>query len=173
MNSLTGNFEQTVLDKNQRLLQQSSGKLLLRKPQQLRWMVNQPDESVLIADGKTVYNVDPFVEQVTLMDQKQMTERNPLMLLVSDMDQHWQQVAVSKTENSFEILSLDEEAFITSVILQFDGNGQLKQLISFDKQQQENRLSLSDVEINQALDAKSFQFEIPVDWIIDDQRSTD
>ena len=84
--SYSANFSQSISDINGKELQRTSGTLTLKTPNMLRWETQLPDETLLIADGTTVWNVDPFVEQVTVMQQQSITQNNPLMLLVSDDD---------------------------------------------------------------------------------------
>ena len=58
------NFTQTVVDIENTLLQQASGRIVLQQPNKLYWELFEPNESVLLADGDNIWNVDPFLEQV-------------------------------------------------------------------------------------------------------------
>ncbi|MGK0371719.1 MAG: outer membrane lipoprotein carrier protein [Glaciecola sp.] len=112
--TLKGAFKQTIIDMQGEELQTASGELLLQKPQKLRWSVSSPDESLLIADGTSVYNVDPFLEQVTILDQAPLTQSNPLMLLISDQQSQWDQVAVQQEQSTYTIMSLRSDSPITN-----------------------------------------------------------
>jgi outer membrane lipoprotein carrier protein len=170
---LRANFSQQIKDLQGEVLQQSSGQIFLEKPQKLRWSVTMPEESLLIADGKTVYNVDPFVEQVTLIDQADLTANNPLMLLVSDEEAQWQNVNIVKNENGYLLRPADANASISQVVLTFDAEQNLSSLSSVDKQQQLNVISFSDVLTNLTPPADQFTFVAPTGWVIDDQRTVD
>jgi outer membrane lipoprotein carrier protein len=190
LSSFQTDFSQIITDINGNELQSSSGKLSLQKPNQLRWETMLPDETLLIADGTTVWNIDPFVEQVTLIAQKKITESNPLMLLVSDDDEQWTSVRVNRVEmtpeqtetgqandNSapakviaFDVISLDENANIVSLTITFK-NEQLSSLKSIDRQQQQSRLTFMNSKKNERLSEGLFTFEVPSNFIIDDQRS--
>jgi outer membrane lipoprotein carrier protein len=168
--TLKGTFTQTIVDMQGEELQSASGELFLQKPQKLRWSVQAPDESLLIADGISVYNFDPFLEQVTIVNQAALTQSNPLMLLISDEPQQWDQVSVVKQENTYTIVSLTDNSPINRLILRFDAQNKLTSLVSYDRQQQANLLDFSDVVLNQQVSNDDFRFSANEGWIIDDQR---
>jgi outer membrane lipoprotein carrier protein len=163
-------FSQVITDAEGDELQRSSGSISLLTPNKIRWETNEPDESLLIADGETVWNVDHFVEQVTVMDQKAITDSNPLMLLVSDDNSQWNKVSVSKNKRTFTIISTDPEASISQLDLVFD-SGQLTSLSSYDRQRQTSLLVFTDVQQNQEVIENTFRFSVPDAYIIDDQRT--
>lgn len=169
--SMQADFNQTVSDVNGEVLQQAQGKVSLAKPNKLAWNVTMPEESALIADGTTIYSVDPFVEQVTLLEQQQLTQSNPLMLLVSNDPKEWEQVSVSVDKNEYIVRSTQENATITEIRLMFNKQGILEQLISKDSQQQQNLVKFNDVVYNQKIPSSTFTFVASEDWIIDDQRN--
>ena len=169
--SLKGTFTQTIVDMQGEELQRADGMLLLQKPQKLRWSVMAPDESLLIADGSTVFNVDPFLEQVTIISQAELTQSNPLMLLISDEQSQWDQVAVLKQGNTYRLTSLQTDSSITQLILTFDSKNTLVELISYDRQQQQNSLNFSDVKLDMGVSDADFTFTVDEGWVIDDQRA--
>jgi outer membrane lipoprotein carrier protein len=136
----------------------------------LRWETQLPDEALLIADGTTVYSVDPFVEQVTVMQQASITQNNPLMLLVSDDQKQWNTVIVEKTQSRFVVISKDENANIVSLNIEFNGD-ELSRLQSTDRQQQKSLLVFSNIAQNQSVPQSLFTFDIPTNYIVDDQRN--
>lgn len=168
--SYSANFSQSISDINGKELQRTSGTLTLKTPNMLRWETQLPDETLLIADGTTVWNVDPFVEQVTVMQQESITQNNPLMLLVSDDEKQWNAVIVEKKESRFMVVSQDENANIISLNIEFNGD-QLSRLQSTDRQQQKSLLIFSNIEQNQPVAQLLFSYKIPENYIIDDQRS--
>jgi outer membrane lipoprotein carrier protein len=168
--SYSASFSQSISDITGKELQKSSGKLTLKTPNMLRWETQLPDETLLIADGTTVYNVDPFVEQVTVMQQASITQNNPLMLLVSDDEKQWNAVTVEKHQSRFLVLSKDENANIVSLNIEFNGD-ELSRLQSTDRQQQKSLLVFSNIAQNQPVAQSLFSFDIPKNYIIDDQRN--
>jgi len=168
--SYTASFSQSISDITGKELQKSSGTLTLKTPNMLRWETQLPDETLLIADGTTVWNVDPFVEQVTVMEQASITQNNPLMLLVSDDEKQWNAVTVEKKLTRFVVTSKDEDANIISLNIEFNGD-ELKRLQSTDRQQQKSLLVFSNIAQNQVVSQFLFAFDIPDNYIIDDQRN--
>ncbi|MBT1449612.1 outer membrane lipoprotein chaperone LolA [Glaciecola sp. XM2] len=170
LQSYRGEFTQTIEDWSGEVLQTSQGRLTLKKPNQLRWEVTMPDESLFIADGAVVYNVDPFVEQVTLLDQAQIVNNNPLMLLISDDPSAWDDVAIEKSEDRFIVSSTNPNANITELHLRFV-DGQLSALVSQDKQRQINRIEFVNAQQNVEVSPDAFFPVYPDNFIVDDQRS--
>lgn len=169
--NLKANFSQQIVDLQGQELQNTQGNIVLQKPQMLRWSVVSPEESLIIADGNTVHNVDPFVEQVTLMDQASLTASNPLMLLISDDESQWSQVEIEKVEGDFVVRSLDDNATISLLILSFNENNELTLLSSIDKQQQRNLIAFTNVQMNTQIPPGTFAFVADSAWVIDDQRA--
>ena len=179
--SLKTSFTQTIVDLQGEVLQSASGELRLKKPQKLRWTILVPDESVTIANGTTVYNVDPFLEQVTILDQAPLTRSNPLMLLISDEAAQWDKVSVSEhtpknnkivNGTAYTIISLAPNALIEKVELRFDAQNTLVSLVSYDRQQQQNLLTFSNVELNTGVSDQDFIFTPNDSFIVDDQRES-
>lgn len=170
LSSFQADFSQSIVDKTGKELQSSAGKLILSTPNKLRWETQVPDEAILIADGETVWSVDPFVEQVTVIQQSSITQNNPLMLLVSDDKEQWQNVLVKKLNNQFTITTSDENANIVSLLIEFD-KGVLVKLQSADRQQQKSLLLFSNIVQNKAVDPSKFSFAVPENYVVDDQRS--
>lgn len=168
--SYSANFSQSISDISGKELQKSSGTLTLKTPNMLRWETQLPDETLLIADGTTVWNVDPFVEQVTVIQQTSISQNNPLMLLVSDDETEWDGVIVENNQSRFIVTSKNENANIVSLMIEFNGD-ELTRLQSTDRQQQKSLLVFSNIAQNESVSQSLFSFDIPKNYIIDDQRS--
>lgn len=169
LQSYKADFVQIIEDAEGQILQQTQGAMSLQKPNQLRWEVSLPDESLFVADGTVIYNLDPFVEQVTLLDQADIVNNNPLMLLISDDVTAWDNVEISLRDGEYVIQSNDVNANITTLTLRFDG-GVLHSLISTDRQQQSNIITFDNIQQNISIPASAFRVELPPSYVIDDQR---
>lgn len=165
-------FKQEIIDNEGNLLQSASGLISLAKPNQMRWETQFPDETVLLADGNSVFNLDSAVEQLTIFEQQDIGQNNPLMLLVSDDEEQWKQVTVSQTstQNQYAIVSVDPASNIRSVLLTFSQDS-LVALESVDIQGQVNKLVFDNVKVNQTMNPNTFKVDVPDYFIIDDQRS--
>ncbi|MEC7285843.1 MAG: outer membrane lipoprotein chaperone LolA, partial [Pseudomonadota bacterium] len=69
MKQFRASFAQTVVDAQQNVVHEAQGTLTMTRPNKLRWETTFPDETLLVADGEAVWNVDTFVEQVTVLSQ--------------------------------------------------------------------------------------------------------
>ncbi|MFC4699333.1 outer membrane lipoprotein chaperone LolA [Glaciecola siphonariae] len=169
LTSYKADFVQKIVDAQGEVLQQSEGKIWLNKPKQLRWEVSKPDESLFVADGEVIFNVDHFVEQVSLIDQESIVDNNPLMLLISDDESAWQGITVSQAGTDYVLDSKDVNTNIVQLRLSFE-NKVLAALVSVDRQQQRNEITFLNRVLNPEIPQNTFVPNYPNSYLIDDQR---
>ena len=104
MRQFRANFAQTVVDAQQNVVHEAQGVLTMTRPDKLRWETTFPDETLLIADGEAVWNVDTFVEQVTVLSQANAIKDNPVMLLTSTDDSTWSMFSITQLDNELSQL---------------------------------------------------------------------
>ena len=167
--SYQANFTQTVVDIENTILQQATGKLVLQQPNNLYWELFEPNESVLLADGTNIWNVDPFLEQVVVYGANTALENNPLILLTNPDSSKWQEFEVSHSDSQFIITPLTLNGGIESLRLVFKGDF-LVELESQDGQQQKSLLLFDNIKQNNVLPADTFIFVMPDGYELDDQR---
>ena len=63
VSSFHASFTQKVTDGSGNAVQDGQGDLWVKRPNLFNWHMTQPDESVLVSDGKTLWFYNPFVEQ--------------------------------------------------------------------------------------------------------------
>jgi outer membrane lipoprotein carrier protein len=185
MRQFRANFAQTVVDAQQNVVHEAQGVLTMTRPDKLRWETTFPDETLLIADGEAVWNVDTFVEQVTVLSQANAIKDNPVMLLTSNDDSTWSMFSISQLDNalpkllgqentsglcSFQITPKQLGGQIVTLTLTFNSDNELAALTMLDAQQQISTLTFSDIETTFPLAADTFEVEVPDSFIIDDQR---
>lgn len=191
MRQFRANFAQTVVDAQQNVVHEAQGVLTMTRPDKLRWETTFPDETLLIADGEAVWNVDTFVEQVTVLSQANAIKDNPVMLLTSNDDSTWSMFSISQLDNelsklvgqknrseqentsglrSFQITPKQQGGQILTLTLTFNSDNELAALTMLDAQQQISTLTFSDIETTFPLAADTFEVEVPDSFIIDDQR---
>jgi outer membrane lipoprotein carrier protein len=163
------NFTQTVIDIENTLLQQATGRLVLQQPDKFFWELFEPNESVLLADGDNIWNIDPFLEQVVVNGADVALENNPLILLTNPASSQWQEFEVSQSDNQFIITPRELNGGIESLRLVFN-NDTLVELESQDGQQQKSLLLFSEIQQNHSLPADTFIFVRPEGYELDDQR---
>lgn len=164
------NFTQTVTDSEGTVLQQAKGKIAMSQPNKLYWELLEPNESVLLADGNTLWNIDSFMEQVVAYDQSSAIENNPLILLTDPYSQKWQDYSVAVSVEQFIIEPISATGSIEVLRLFFKGD-QLLGLETRDTQQQTSRLAFSDIQQNKDIQQSMFSFSLPMGYELDDQRN--
>jgi outer membrane lipoprotein carrier protein len=81
LQALRADFIQRVFDEQARIVQTSSGRMLMRKPSQFRWDYQTPAEQIIVADGERLWAYDVDLEQVTVRRLDQALGSTPLALL--------------------------------------------------------------------------------------------
>ncbi|MEC7642653.1 outer membrane lipoprotein chaperone LolA [Idiomarina sp.] len=168
LESVQASFEQTVTGSSGEVLQSLTGELALQRPAMLRWRSNPPDDTLLIADGESVWYYNPFVEQVTVYAQSNAVENSPLLLLMEGSKERWQQfdVTYDSAEGAFEVVN---ENTGSELNLSFTGD-KLTRIVLKQKQGDTTIIALTDVVMNERLPNDLFQFDIPEGVEVDDQR---
>lgn len=167
LNALSSTFSQTVTRKDGSLVSKSSGRLSLKKPDKFMLHTTSPDEQVLFTKGNTVYFYDPFVNQVRIFDKQELYS-SPFMLLTTKSESVWGQYEVAKGGNSY-VLKAKNPGQVVSIKLEFQGD-LVSDLYVQLKDGNTNRYTLSQVK-TQVSDS-SFEYKIPEDAQIDDERKS-
>lgn len=170
LHSFQANFTQKVTDANNELLQEATGNIALQQPNKLFWQLAEPHESKLIADGQTLWNIDPFVEQVVAVDQDLAVKNNPLILLTQPHSEAWQGFKVSRQASTYVIQAAHADAPVSKLTLRFEGEA-LVALSMQDSQQQTSELEFNQAQQNQPVDPSVFTFSLPEGYDLDDQRN--
>ncbi len=171
MEQYRASFDQVVKDSNKEIVHQSSGRLVMARPDKLRWQTDRPDEVLLIADGQNVWNIDQFVEQVTIMSQDQIIADNPFILLTNTTEAAWSQFKISKDADTdeFIVTPKSDNGQIKRLTLQFK-QGKLIQLTMKDAQEQVSELQFNNIETEFSVVDDMFTPHYPDSFTVDDQR---
>ena len=164
--TLSGRFEQSLIDVNNQLVETSSGTLEIQRPDQFRWSYLEPYEQVLVADALNVWSYDVDLAQVTVRPRSEVLNNTPALLLsgssnvldqfdyigsFTDHDTIWIQLRPKGTDNKFNKIALGFN------------DGELIRIMFSDNLEQTTLISLFDVFLNEDIDAQHFQFEPPED----------
>lgn len=170
LNTFEANFSQRVVDADGKEIMQGKGKVHLSHPSLIRWHAIEPDENLLVSDGKTlwVYNID--LEQVTATPAKQAIDSTPFALLASSDDALWSNYKVSKTAEAYVIAPVEQTGQVKQLSLYFKDK-QFSQLVIEDLSKQRSEFTFSKSASNQKLDGKLFTFTLPEGVELDDQRN--
>ncbi|MDO6428586.1 outer membrane lipoprotein chaperone LolA [Thalassotalea sp. 1_MG-2023] len=165
-------FAQQVTDGSGTALQRTTGKLAVQKPNLVYWHTQQPEESLIVSDGQSLWLYDPFIEQATAYSLKDSIANTPIMLLTSDDDQLWAQYKVIKqSEIHFTLSSIDDNAQVQSLSIMFEPTSvNIKQFTITDATGQVSDIVLSKVDSKSKINTELFQFKVPEGVYLDDQR---
>ena len=166
---LSADFAQTVMSANGSNVQQGNGKLRIKRPNLFRMDTKSPQETQIIADGKTLWFYDPFVEQVTANWVKDAVNNTPFVLLTSNDKSHWVQYTVEQKDDRFVLKPKAKNSNIKQFDIRIDQNGVLKGFSTIEKDGQSNQYILRNI-TNQNLDGSLFKFTVPKGIELDDQR---
>ena len=164
--TFAGNFSQTLVDANGEILEVSSGRLEINRPGQFRWAYIEPYEQWLVADGLNIWSYDVDLAQATVKPQADALANTPAMLLggaASAMDDF---EFDGSTEDSglvwVQMRPVDTDSGFSRMELGFSDRT-LSRMVFIDNLAQTTIVSLSDIEVNEAIDPAQFQFDAPDD----------
>jgi len=192
LNFFSANFTQEVVSETGDLLEQSSGKLAISKPNLANWHTQEPDELAIVSDGRDVWFYNPWIEQVSVYSLSAAIARTPILLLTSRDESLWQQYTVTKEKivqegveqkkvnqqgERFVISAKDPNSQIKSLTLVFSAKGkeveanQLSQFSFLDATGQISHIKLSNFDDQTVPNSSLFNFALPEGVQIDDQRA--
>ncbi|BFU59936.1 MULTISPECIES: outer membrane lipoprotein chaperone LolA [Rodentibacter] len=169
VNVLSADFSQTVTSGDGQNVQQGSGKIQIKRPNLFRMDTKSPQETQIIADGKTLWYYDPFVQQVTAQWVKDAVNNTPFVLLTSDDKSHWNQYSVTQQADTFILKPKSDKSNIRQFDIRVDSNGVLRNFSTTEKDGQTNLYVLRNI-TNQGLENSLFKFTVPKGVELDDQR---
>ena len=177
LDSLKANFTQEVTDINDKVIQSGSGIFALAYPNKFFWHLTEPDESLIVADGSDLWIYNPFAEEVTVMDFADAVEASPIALLVHRDESTWQQYHVSQVQPEsgkacYLIKPKSLDTSVVTVTVCFNDSG-ISDFSLLDQQGNHSQFALSE-QTNVSPEEKGlFEFVIPSDVDIDDQRQSE
>lgn len=187
LNFFSANFNQEVVSEAGELLEQSSGKLAISKPNLANWHTLEPDELAIVSDGSDVWFYNPWIEQVSVYSLSAAIAKTPILLLTSQDESLWQQYTVNQENTSHTKASLQSERFvisakdpnsqIKSLTIVFSSNAQqikvseLSHFSFLDATGQVSHIELSNFDAQKQPESSLFNFMVPEGVQIDDQRA--
>jgi outer membrane lipoprotein carrier protein len=166
IHTLRGRFEQSLVDADNQLIEESSGTLEIQRPGQFRWSYVEPYEQILVADGLNVWSYDVDLAQVTVKPQAEALSNTPALLLGGSADALDQFDYIGSFEDRgtvwIRLRPKDRENGFNKVELGFN-DGELTRMLFSDNLEQTTLIALFDVLLNEDIDADRFQFDPPRD----------
>lgn len=174
LQSLKGDFRQELRGSDGKLIEESSGHLLLSRPGRFRWDYVTPHERVVAADGIHVWLYEADLQQVTERSFERTVGNTPAALLTGegDIDEQFEFIGTSRRDGTewVQLRPRSAEADFSSIAVGFVGK-RLTGLDLDDRLGQHTRITLTNVELNRPVDLRQFQFKPPpgVDVIREDE----
>jgi len=165
----SANFSQQVIDSKGKDIQQATGLMKMSQPNQFRWVTNEPDESVVVSDGNSVWIYNPFVEQVTAMSLDNTMTQSPLWLIANQSDEAWSSFSVEKNKNNYIVRPKDSQNLTRKITMNFNGDV-INQLVIEDAQGQTSSFTFTEFDYLTPIDNSNFKFVLPEGVDFDDQR---
>ena len=168
----SADFTQQVLDADGNELLNASGTLAVKKPNLVHWNTAEPDESLIVSDGQTLWYLNPFIEQVSAFRLDKALLNTPILLLTSNDAGLWQHYSVSSmNENNFLIHTNNNNSQVKTLELRFKKNtDKLDSFTILDATGQLSIFKLSKLDQDVPPDNALFKFIIPEGIELDDQR---
>lgn len=163
---LRADFSQTVLPKNGRKPQFSSGSMAIARPHKFRWQIEKPYPQLIVGDGEKVWLHDPELNQVTVKKQGAALAGSPAALLAGEGIAVLEKSFVLKdagVRDGLEWLDAtpkNTDSGFEKVRIGFAG-AELRAMELTDSFGQQTSLLFSKVEKNPALAAATFRFVPP------------
>lgn len=164
LQTLQANFRQTLRDGQGRMVEQSSGTLVIRRPDRFRWDYSEPSQQVIVADGKKLWLYDVDLEQVTVRPMEKSLAGTPAVLLSGAEDLRTSfDVERVERQGKTSVVTLHPKRGDTdfkSVSIGFSGKD-LSFMQLNDKLGQSTLLEFSKVRRNASVDDARFVFMPP------------
>jgi len=158
-------FQQVVLDEGFNPIEESSGRVIIKRPGRFRWDYEPPNETRIISNGEKVWIHDVELEQVTVRSYEKALGNTPAALLaggaevseafeISDLGEvngplHWVRMVPDSADVGFEDIRIGFEDGRLRVMELIDGLGQT------------TRITMTDGEENPPIDDARFNFTPP------------
>jgi outer membrane lipoprotein carrier protein len=162
--SFEADFTQEIADAKGKVTERASGRLYLQKPGRFRWEYREPNEQLIVSDGRNIWLYDKDLEQVTVKTVDESLSSTPALLLagkagvadsfaVTDAGVrdgvHWLELTPKRNDTDFVRLTL---GFARDA---------LRTMELEDKLAQHTRIEFDAAKRNPRLSAGLFAFQPP------------
>ena len=171
--SFEANFIQQRYSSNRGLEESTSGRFILRRPNQFMWQTFEPYAQTIVSNGEAIWTIDVDLEQVIISPIDEEIQNAPILLLANDQENLAELFAIEKQV-------IESEVFYILEPLDSSGNferlriGFVDETLSsfelYDSLGQLTRISMTNVRNNPVVDMSEFNPELPEDYDVIDTR---
>lgn len=166
INTFKANFAQNIHSAEGDRLSNTKGQVVISRPGKFYWKGQKPDQILVVADGKFVWTYDVDLEQVTKQDLKQALMNSPATLLAGDASKLGETFEINyakkcpANDTCYELKPKQKDSPFSTIIIRFTSD-KLNEIRMRDPLGQNVRTVFSQVEVNQAINHKLFDFKPP------------
>jgi len=164
LQTLQADFDQQVIDANNKTIQSSRGHMWIRRPGRFRWDYITPYRQQLIADGEHLWSYDEDLEQVTVQPAAEVLTSTPAMLLSGDepLEKVFliEAAEMSGNEQHVRLMPRSDDSNVIELQLFFSA-GMLARIKAEDSFGNTTIFSFTHLERNPKLDEDVFSFTPP------------
>ncbi|ACJ20258.1 outer membrane lipoprotein chaperone LolA [Coxiella burnetii] len=156
-------FNQITFDGQDRVIQQSHGRVMIMRPGRFRWETDSPTKQIIITNGKTLWVYDVDLSQATQQPLAQKTNINPASLLsgsVKDLKQKFT-ITISPTSDAatFQLVPrLGKSLNFNWIRLKFSKK-QLTEMTVLNNLDERSIFQFSQIKVNAPLSSTLFEFK--------------
>ena len=175
IDSYKASFSQEIRDEFNTLLDSSSGYFELQRPKQFRWVVADPYEQEIVADGDNLWQFDRDIEQINVSELTTSLETTPAAILTKNevdiVDNYNVAEIATSSEDTllFQLSSKAEDSLFERLLMEFEGE-QLIALQVSDNLGQTTSIEFSDINLAPGYAKNHFAFTPPDEVDVIDNR---
>jgi len=162
--SLRGDFTQTVFDQHMKAKVHAQGSFALQRPGKFHWDYQSPFRQLIVANGKRVWIYDSELEQVTVKTLDETVGNTPAQLLSSgeSLERNFTMTDLGSKDDLewVELIPREKDTSFERVRLGFDQHD-LRIMELIDNFGQTTRLEFSHLQHNPRLAPTLFEFTPP------------
>lgn len=174
LETITAKFSQQIFDINNKLLQDASGEMFIKRPKKLLWKTNDPYEHWVISNGSELWLYDLDLEQVTKERFNEELSQAPALLLSGDIDTLSKHYDIQQSDSEANVVAfilkpLQEKSVFSVLRISFL-NSALLEMEMIDNFDQRTVIRFSGIKNNNRLADELFEFEVPegVDLVVNE-----
>jgi outer membrane lipoprotein carrier protein len=174
--TLQGNFVQTILDNKGKAVQRSEGKMALHRPGRFRWEVVSPIPQIIVANSTRLWIYDPDLQQVVIRPVAKTLGQTPAFLLTNvvqalDEDFIIKKMPAPKDWQWFSLVPKDPNSMFQTIQLGFQ-NHEIKKMRMQDSLGHSTVIEFKQTKANVDLPNNLFVFRLPANVdVIDETHS--
>ena len=172
LESFAADFRQVVRDADGNVLEEATGDFRLARPDRFRWRYDEPLPREIIADGTDIWLYDIELDQVTVRPFAGIIEQTPAGILAGDLELLDAYTIGGQAADDDLLVMLQPASNrpdFTDIRVRFV-NGQLAGMQLTDQFGQTTAIVFSAVDRNPDIDPAVFQFSLPANADLIDER---